>query len=128
MGASAPHCGRACVSPAGGVAFGVLLTPEPVSAPALAVVLVLNAVTFVLFGVDKRRAKLGRRRIPERHLLGLSWATGLVGGWLGMRLFRHKTRKVSFRIWMLAVSIFNPLWPLAIGWPIDLRWLGGGQA
>lgn len=96
------------------------------SAPVLALVVVLNAVTFVLFGVDKRRAKLDRRRIPERRLLGFALATGCVGGWLAMRVFRHKTRKVSFRIWMVVVTVLNPLWPLAFGWPIDLRGLVGG--
>jgi uncharacterized membrane protein YsdA (DUF1294 family) len=89
---------------------------------------VLNAVTFALFGIDKRCARLGRRRIPERRLLGFAWATGCVGAWLGMRFFRHKTRKVSFRLWMVAVTILNPLWPIITGWPIDLRWLGGGAA
>lgn len=98
------------------------------SSIALVAVVVLNAVTFVLFGVDKRRAKLGKRRIPERRLLGFAWASGFLGAWIGMSLFRHKTRKRSFQIWMVLVTALNLLWPLAIGWPVDLRWLVGGGA
>lgn len=88
--------------------------------------MVLNAATFVLFGVDKRRAKLGRRRIPERRLLGFAWATGCVGAWIAMSVFRHKTRKDSFRLWMVAITVFNLLWPISIGWPVDLTGLVGG--
>lgn len=93
---------------------------------ALFAVVALNAVTFVLFGVDKRRARLGKRRIPERRLLGLAWATGLLGAWIGMSLFRHKTRKRSFQAWMVLVTVLNLLWPISIGWPVDLTALVGG--
>ena len=78
--------------------------------PVLIAVGAVNLVTFAAFGLDKRLARLERRRIPESRLLGLSFATGLFGGWIGMRLFRHKTRKRSFRRKMLAVSIINPVW------------------
>lgn len=74
--------------------------------------LVLNLVTFCAFGLDKRRARLRRSRISERTLLSLSWASGFVGGWMGMTLFRHKTRKNSFKIKMVLVTILNLLWGL----------------
>ena len=77
---------------------------------------VVNLVTFVMFGVDKRRARLGAWRIPEATLIGLSFATGFVGGWLAMRTFRHKTRKTSFRVKMVLVTVFNLAWLLV--------WLG----
>lgn len=85
---------------------------EPVAISVLAI----NMVTFCAFGIDKRRARLARRRVPEGWLLGLSFATGLVGGWLAMSVFRHKTRKLSFRIKMVLVSVFNAAWlaPLAV--------------
>lgn len=71
----------------------------------LALVGVVSLVTFAAFGVDKRRAAAGGRRVPERALLGLA----LVGGWpgaiLARRHFRHKTRKGSFVIafWVVIV-------------------------
>jgi uncharacterized membrane protein YsdA (DUF1294 family) len=82
----------------------------------LIAVAVVNAVTFLAFGLDKMLAKRDARRLPESWLLLLSFATGLVGGWLGMSVFRHKTRKTSFRVKMVAVSVLNVAWLLV--------WLG----
>jgi uncharacterized membrane protein YsdA (DUF1294 family) len=76
-------------------------------------VLFMNVVTFLAFGIDKRRAARDRRRIPEATLLGLAWATGLGGGWLAMAVFRHKTRKLGFKLKMVVVTILNLLWLLA---------------
>ena len=73
---------------------------------------VISTITFFAFGWDKRRAKKGGGRISERTLLTLSWAAGFVGGWIGMAVFRHKTRKTSFKIKMALVSIVNLLWAL----------------
>jgi uncharacterized membrane protein YsdA (DUF1294 family) len=56
----------------------------------------LNVATFAIYGWDKRQARLGGRRVPEKRLWGLLALGGVVGGWLGMFGFRHKTRKGSF--------------------------------
>ena len=58
----------------------------------------VSAVTFVLFGVDKYRAKKNLWRIPERVLLTVCALGGGLGGLLGMRLFRHKTKHWKFLI------------------------------
>ena len=71
---------------------------------------VLSAVAFILYGVDKSRAKRGAWRIPEKVLLGLSFFGGAVGGVLGMAAFRHKTRHWYF--W--AVNILGLLWQAAL--------------
>ena len=60
----------------------------------------MNLLTFFLFGLDKYQAVRHRFRIPERVLLGTSALGGALGGLLGMLLFRHKTRKAKFRIWI----------------------------
>lgn len=85
-------------------------------ATTLYAVLAVNVVTFVTFGLDKWKARRDAQRIPESWLLGLSFATGLVGGWVAMSTFRHKTRKTSFRVRMYLVSIFNVAWLLAWLW------------
>jgi uncharacterized membrane protein YsdA (DUF1294 family) len=63
----------------------------------------VNTATFVLYGMDKRRARRGALRVPERTLLLFSLAGGSPGALLGQRLFHHKTRKLSFQIafWLL---------------------------
>jgi uncharacterized membrane protein YsdA (DUF1294 family) len=64
----------------------------------LLVQLVLSLVTLAAYGFDKRRAKRGGRRIPERTLHLLELAGGWPGALAGQRLFRHKSRKLSFRV------------------------------
>ncbi len=76
-------------------------------------IVAMNVLAFTLMGEDKRRARRGQRRIPERTLLTASALFGALGGWLGMRVFRHKTRHGVFR-WglpaMLAVQAGILLW------------------
>ena len=63
-----------------------------------AVWLVINLITFILYGVDKCRARRGKWRIPEKTLLSGTWLLGGVGAWLAMRAFRHKTKHPKFTI------------------------------
>lgn len=60
--------------------------------------LVLNLLVFVLYGMDKRRARKELWRVPERKLLLGMWLGGGVGAWLGMRAFRHKTKQRTFAL------------------------------
>ena len=62
--------------------------------------------------VDKRRAvinasKSGRGRIPEKTLLWTSLLMGFVGIGAGMILFRHKTRKMNFKIGIPLTGVIN---------------------
>jgi uncharacterized membrane protein YsdA (DUF1294 family) len=57
-----------------------------------------SVATLLLYGVDKRQARRGGWRVPERILYGLALAGGVAGAWAGMFLFRHKTRHVTFYV------------------------------
>ncbi|WP_340645090.1 DUF1294 domain-containing protein [Phenylobacterium sp.] len=57
---------------------------------------VINLMTFAVFAADKRAAAAGRRRTPERALLGLAALGGGLGAVSAQRLLRHKTRKQPF--------------------------------
>ena len=59
---------------------------------------IINISTFLLYGLDKWKAQKGRRRIPEKTLLGVAVAGGSVGAYCGMWFFRHKTKKPKFYI------------------------------
>ena len=59
--------------------------------------LLINIVTFALYGVDKQRARRKQWRIPERVLLTATWLMGGVGAYVGMQAFRHKTKHAVFR-------------------------------
>ena len=66
---------------------------------ALLVYLVLiNLVTFLVYGIDKSRAKRGVWRVPEKTLFLLPLLGGSIGALLGMRTFRHKTKHWYF-VW-----------------------------
>ena len=54
---------------------------------------VLSLITFILYGVDKAKAKRGSWRVSEKTLLAFSLLGGAFGGILGMKKFRHKTKK-----------------------------------
>ena len=58
----------------------------------------VNLLAFVLYGVDKLKAKKGAWRIPEATLLLVAFLGGSVGALLGMEVFRHKTKHAKFRI------------------------------
>lgn len=64
----------------------------------------INVVALFTYGMDKLLAKTDARRVPERVLLVMALLGGSAGAILGMQLFRHKTRKVSFLI-LLAVVL-----------------------
>ncbi len=57
-----------------------------------------NLAVFLLYGVDKAKAKKGRRRISEKTLLFSTLLLGGIGGFAGMYVFHHKTRHLKFRI------------------------------
>ena len=59
---------------------------------------IMTVITFVLYGVDKSKAKKGRWRIPEKTLLLFAACCGGLGAFLGMKIFRHKTKHTSFKI------------------------------
>lgn len=72
--------------------------------------LLVNVIAFVMYGIDKRRAKKDAWRIPEARLLLVAAAGGSVGAWLGMKVWRHKTLHKKFRygvpaIFMLQVAL-----------------------
>ncbi len=74
--------------------------------------LLINLLGFVLYGVDKAKSKGRSRRIPERVLLWVARLGGGVGCWMGMMLFRHKTKHDRF---MALVPLWTVLWTVALG-------------
>jgi uncharacterized membrane protein YsdA (DUF1294 family) len=70
----------------------------------LTYLLVLNAATYTVFGIDKRRA---RRRVPEAVLTALAAMGGSIGALAAMRTFRHKTTKWKFRLGIPAILILQ---------------------
>jgi len=57
----------------------------------------INVLTFVVYGVDKWKAKQGKWRISEATLLMLAVAGGTIGALLGMQVWHHKTMHLKFK-------------------------------
>ena len=70
-----------------------------------AVLFLLNLFSFALMGWDKRCAKRGAWRVPERRLFLAALCFGALGGVLGMYVFRHKTKHWYFRIFFPALLV-----------------------
>ncbi|MFT7579314.1 MAG: uncharacterized membrane protein YsdA (DUF1294 family) [Myxococcota bacterium] len=72
---------------------------------------VVSLVTLVAYGLDKRAARLGRRRTPERTLHRMAWLGGWPGALAAMQLFAHKRRKKPFVVKVLLIaSVHVAIW------------------
>ena len=59
--------------------------------------IVINVVTFTVYGIDKLKAKQGSWRISEATLLILAVIGGSFGALFGMKVWRHKTMHKKFK-------------------------------
>ena len=57
----------------------------------------INVITFMVYGIDKLKAKKGKWRIPEATLLLLAIVGGSIGAWCGMKVWHHKTMHKKFK-------------------------------
>ena len=67
----------------------------------------MSVVGFCAMGIDKAKAKADAWRIPEKTLFGIVFLGGGAGVWLGMNLFRHKTKHWYFKYGMPAILILQ---------------------
>ena len=67
--------------------------------------LALNLITFITYGIDKRKAKKSRWRISESSLLLLALCGGSVGAWLGLKVWRHKTQHKKFYVGIPVIMV-----------------------
>lgn len=68
---------------------------------------VVNITAYALMGVDKQRARLHRRRIPEKVLFAFAICFGGIGGAMGMYVFHHKTKHWYFAVFFPLLAILQ---------------------
>ena len=71
----------------------------------LAILVVWNLVTFMMYGADKKKAERGAMRTSEKTLITIAFLMGGVGAFMGMRFFRHKTDKPKFKLVPVAMVL-----------------------
>ena len=71
--------------------------------------IIINIIGFLVMGIDKHKAKMGNRRIPENTLFLFTVLGGGIGTISGMYVFRHKTKKLKFTIGMPLILILEIL-------------------
>ncbi len=81
-------------------------------------VLLWSLILFIAMGRDKKKARRGAFRVPEKTLFLLAFLGGATGGLLGMEVFRHKTKHGTF-VWGFRILTLLQL--------AGLLWLLSGQ-
>ncbi|WP_312249408.1 DUF1294 domain-containing protein [Streptococcus parasuis] len=68
--------------------------------------MIWNLIVFLVYGLDKGKARKGSYRISEKTLLMMTYVGGGLGAWAGGTHFRHKTQKKYFQLaWAVGVLI-----------------------
>ena len=67
----------------------------------------INAVTFIVYGIDKYKAKKAKWRISEATLLLLAILGGSIGAWMGMKVWHHKTMHKKFKYGIPAILLIQ---------------------
>jgi len=73
----------------------------------LAYIAVVNLLTIFLMRVDKQKAMNNQYRLPERTFFLLSLLGGAIGTYIGMKLFRHKTKHAKFTVGIPFLILVN---------------------
>ena len=69
--------------------------------------LAINAVAFIMYGIDKYKAKKAKWRISEATLLLLPVLGGSIGAWMGMKVWHHKTMHKKFKYGIPAILLIQ---------------------
>ncbi len=70
---------------------------------------VINVLSFLIYGLDKLKAKYHKWRISEKTLLLLAILGGAYGSYFAMILFHHKTRKPVFKFGVPLILILETI-------------------
>jgi uncharacterized membrane protein YsdA (DUF1294 family) len=74
----------------------------------------VNLYGFLIMGHDKSRSRKQGWRVPEKRLFTIAAVGGALGIWAGMKVYRHKTKHLSFVLGIPALFVLN----IAIGYVV----------
>ena len=67
----------------------------------------VNALGLLIMPIDKENAKRGWRRVSELTLMSIAFIGGSIGMYLGIFIFRHKTKKLLFTVGIFVMILFQ---------------------
>lgn len=76
---------------------------------AIYYIILINVIAFIVYGVDKWKARKGKWRISEASLLFLAFIGGSIGAYVGMQVWRHKTKHLKFTLGVPAILFLQIL-------------------
>lgn len=83
---------------------------------ALVYIGIISLLGFALMGIDKKKAAAHERRIPEKILFQTAFIGGSPGVFLGIWVFRHKTRHLTFTLGIPFIILLQALAAVFIFW------------
>ena len=69
--------------------------------------LLVNVTAFTTFGADKIKARRNKWRVSEKTLFAVALLGGGLGAFLGMHVFRHKTKHWYFRVFIPLIMVLE---------------------
>jgi uncharacterized membrane protein YsdA (DUF1294 family) len=74
---------------------------------AAVVLIVWNIIVFAMYAADKRKAAKNKWRISEATLIACAFVMGGIGALFGMRILRHKTQHLKFKLLIPLALVLN---------------------
>lgn len=78
--------------------------------------LIVNIISFIIYGIDKWKSQHNRWRIPEWFLILLALIGGSIGALGGMYILRHKTQHAKFYILVPLILILQVICFIYLFW------------
>ena len=85
--------------------------------PILTLLALLNLITFIVYGIDKYKARTGKWRISESTLLLLAIMGGSIGALLGIKVWHHKTLHKKFKYGIPLTILVQTLLSIVLFYP-----------
>jgi len=73
----------------------------------IAALVLWNFIVFAIYGIDKLKARKKAWRISEATLIACAFLMGGIGAFLGMTIFRHKTKHLKFKLLVPLAMVIN---------------------
>ena len=82
--------------------------------------ILINIITWIIYGLDKWKARRGKWRVPEKTLLLLALAGGSIGALAAMVMFHHKTHKARFYIGVPLILLLGCVIGAVVWWKLSV--------